>query len=30
MECKKIVNLLDTPSDNVPRFIIKKCVQFYD
>ena len=24
MEYQKIINLLDTTSDNVPRFIIKK------
>ena len=27
---KKIINLLDTASDNIPRFITKKWVEVYD
>ena len=30
MECQKITNLLDTTSDNVPRFITKKWVEVRD
>ena len=30
MEYQKIINLLDTTSDSVPRFITKKCVEVYD
>ena len=30
MEYQKITNLLDTTSDNVPRFITKKLVEFQD
>ena len=31
MEYQKIINLLDTTSDNVPRFIItKKCIEVHD
>ena len=30
MEYQKITNLLDTASDNVARFIIKKWVEIYD
>ena len=30
MEYQKITNLLDTTSDNVPRFITKKWVEVYD
>ena len=30
MECQKITNLLDTFSDNVPRFITKKWVEVHD
>ena len=30
MECQKITNLLDTTSDNVPRFITKKCIEVND
>ena len=30
MECQKITNLLDTLSDNVPRFITKKWVKVHD
>ena len=30
MEQKKIKNLLDTTSDNVPRFISKKTIQVHD
>ena len=30
MEYQKIINLLDTTSDNVPRFIIKKWVEVHD
>ena len=28
MECQKIINLLDTTSDNVTRFIIKNELRF--
>ena len=30
MEYQKITNLLDTTSDNVPRFITKKWVEVHD
>ena len=30
MEYQKITNLLDTTSDNVPRFITKKCIEVND
>ena len=30
MECQKIINLLDTTSDNIPRFNTKKWIQVYD
>ena len=30
MEYRKITNLLDTTSDNVPRFITKKWVEAHD
>ena len=30
MEYPKITNFLDTTTDNVPRFITKKWVEFYD
>ena len=30
MEYQKIVNLLDTTSDKVPRFITKKWIEFHD
>ena len=30
MEYQKIINLLDTTSDKVPRFIIKKWIKVYD
>ena len=30
MEYQKITNLLDTTSDNVPRFITKKWVKIHD
>ena len=30
MEYEKIINLLHTTSDNVPRFITKKWVEVYD
>ena len=30
MEYQKIINLLDTRSDNKPRFITKKWVEVYD
>ena len=30
MEYQKIINLLDTTSDNKPRFITKKWVEVYD
>ena len=30
MEYQKITNLLDTASDNVPRFITKKWVEIHD
>ena len=30
MEYQKIVNLLDTASDNVPRFITKKWIKVHD
>ena len=30
MEYHKITNLLDTTSDNVPRFITKKCIEVND
>ena len=30
MEYQKITNLLDTKSDNVPRFITKKWVEVHD
>ena len=30
MEYPKIKNFLDTTTDNVPRFITKKWVEFYD
>ena len=29
MECQKIISLLDTTSDNLPRFITKKQVEGY-
>ena len=30
MEYQKIINLLDTTSDNVPRFITKKWIEAHD
>ena len=30
MEYQKVANLLDTTSDNVPRFITKKRMEVYD
>ena len=30
MEYKKIVNLLDTTSDTVPRFVTKKWIEVHD
>ena len=30
MEYQKITRLLDTKSDNVPRFIIKKWIEVHD
>ena len=30
MEYQKIINLLDTTFDNVPRFITEKWVEVYD
>ena len=30
MEYKIIINLLDATSDNVPRFITKKCIEVHD
>ena len=30
MEYQKIINLLDKASDNVPRFITKKCIEVHD
>ena len=30
MEYQKIINLLDTTSDNVPGFITKRCIETYD
>ena len=30
MEYQKIINLLDTTSDNVSRFITKKCIEVHD
>ena len=30
MEYQKIKNLIDVTSDNVPRFITKKCVEAHD
>ena len=30
MEYQKIINLLDTISDNVPKFITKKWIEFHD
>ena len=30
MEYQKIINLLDTTSDNVPRFITKKWIEVHD
>ena len=30
MEYQKIINLLDTTSDNVPRFITKKWIEVRD
>ena len=30
MEYQKIVNVLDTTSDNVPRFITKKWIEVHD
>ena len=30
MEYQKIINLLDTKSDNVPRFITKKRIEVHD
>ena len=30
MEYQKDVNLLDTTSDTVPRFVTKKCIEVYD
>ena len=30
MEYQKIKNLIDATSDNVPRFITKKCVEAHD
>ena len=30
MEYQNITNLLDTTSDNVPRFITKKCIEVHD
>ena len=30
MECQKIINLLDTTSDNIPRFNTKKWIEVYD
>ena len=30
MEYQKITNLLGTTSDNVPRFITKKCIEVHD
>ena len=30
MEYQKITRLLDTTSDNVPRFIIKKWIEVHD
>ena len=30
MECQKIINLLDTTSDNIPRFNTKKWIELYD
>ena len=30
MEYQKIIKLLDTTSDNVPRFITKKWIEVYD
>ena len=30
MEYQKIINLLDTTSDNVTRFIAKKCMEDHD
>ena len=30
MEYQKIVNLLDTTSDNIPRFSTKKRIEAYD
>ena len=30
MEYQKIINLLDTISDNVPRFITKKWIEVHD
>ena len=30
MEYQKIINLLDTTTDNVPRFITKKWLEIYD
>ena len=30
VEYQKITNLLDTTSDNVPRFITKKWIEVYD
>ena len=30
MEYQKIINLLDTTTDNVPKFITKKWIEVYD
>ena len=30
MDYQEIANLIDTTSDNVPRFITKKCVEIHD
>ena len=30
MEYQKIINLLDTTSDTVPRFVTKKWIEVYD
>ena len=30
MEYQQIINLLDTTSDNVPRFITKKWIEVHD
>ena len=30
MKYQKVINLLDTTSDNVPRFITEKWIEIYD